>query len=73
MHSGFRRRVLVGGLGLGYTAWAALESDRVSQCEVVEFLPHVINWLEQGLVPLSDKLNADNRLKVPDGAHQPNV
>jgi len=64
MHSGSRLRVLVGGLGLGYTAWTALESDRVSQCEVVEFLPQVINWLEQGLVPLSDKLNADNRLKV---------
>lgn len=67
MHSGSRLRVLVGGLGLGYTAWAALESDRVSQCEVVEFLPQVINWLEQGLVPLSDKLNADNRLKTTQG------
>lgn len=64
MHSGSRLSVLVGGLGLGYTAWTALESDRVSQCEVIEFLPQVINWLEQGLVPLSDKLNADNRLKV---------
>ncbi len=64
MHSGSRLRVLVGGLGLGYTAWSALASDRVSECEVVEFLPQVINWLEQGMVPLSDKLNADNRLKV---------
>jgi spermidine synthase len=64
MHSGSGLRVLVGGLGLGYTAWTALESDRVSECEVVEFLPQVINWLEQGLIPLSDKLNADNRLKV---------
>ena len=67
MHSGSRLRVLVGGLGLGYTAWTALESDRVSKCEVVEFLPQVINWLEQGLVPLSDELNADNRLKVTPG------
>ncbi|QDT89931.1 spermidine synthase family protein [Gimesia algae] len=67
MHSGSRLRVLVGGLGLGYTAGTALESDRVSQCEVVEFLPQVINWMEQGLVPLSDKLNADNRLKVTQG------
>lgn len=64
MHSGSHLRVLVGGLGLGYTASAALESDRVSQCEVIEFLPQVINWLEQGLVPLSDKLNAEHRLKV---------
>jgi len=64
MHSGSRLRVLVGGLGLGYTAGTALESDRVSQCEVIEFLPQVISWLEQGLVPLSETLNADKRLKV---------
>ncbi|MEO1995845.1 MAG: spermidine synthase, partial [Planctomycetaceae bacterium] len=67
MHSGSCLRVLVGGLGLGYTARAALESERVSNCEVVEFLPQVIDWLQQGLVPLSDKLNADNRLKVIQG------
>jgi len=67
MHSGSRLRVLVGGLGLGYTAQAALGADRVSECEVVEVLPQVINWLEQGLVPLSDELNADNRLKVTQG------
>ncbi|QDV20874.1 spermidine synthase [Gimesia panareensis] len=67
MHSGAQLQVLVGGLGLGYTAWSALESDRVSRCEVIEFLPQVINWLKQGLVPLSDKLNADNRLKVTQG------
>ncbi|QDT28006.1 Spermidine synthase [Gimesia panareensis] len=67
MHSGSGLRVLVGGLGLGYTSATALESERVSQCEVVEFLPQVINWLEQGLVPLSDKLNAENRLKVTQG------
>ena len=67
MHSGSGLRVLVGGLGLGYTARAALGSERVSTCEVVEFLPQVINWLEQGLVPLSDELNADNRLNVTQG------
>jgi spermidine synthase len=67
MHSGSPLNVLVGGLGLGYTARAALESDRVATCEVVEFLPQVISWLEQGLVPLSDELNADSRLKVTHG------
>ncbi len=67
MHSGTGLRVLVGGLGLGYTARAALESDRVSTCEVVEFLPQVIDWLKQGLVPLSDELNADDRLTVTHG------
>ena len=67
MHSGTALRVLVGGLGLGYTARAVLESDRVSQCEVVEFLPEVIRWLREGLVPLSDKLTADDRLAVTHG------
>jgi spermidine synthase len=67
MHSGTALRVLVGGLGLGYTARAALKSDRVSQCEVVEFLPEVIRWLEEGLVPLSEELTADDRLTVTHG------
>ena len=67
MHAGSDLRVLVGGLGLGYTARAALGSDRVSTCEVVECLPQVINWLEQGLVPLSNELNAEHRLNVTGG------
>lgn len=64
MHSGSDLRVLVGGLGLGYTASAALESDRVARCEVVEYLPQVIDWLRQDMVPLSEKLNAEPRLNV---------
>ncbi len=64
MHPGTGLQVLVGGLGLGYTASTALNSERVSQCEVVEFLPQVIDWLEQGLIPLSDQLTTDSRLSV---------
>ncbi len=56
MHTGEKLRVLVGGLGLGYTAREALLSDRVEQVEVVELLPQVIDWLERGLVPLSTEL-----------------
>ena len=67
MHSGTQLSVLVGGLGLGYTAQAALVSDRVAKCEVVEFLSQVIDWLKQGLVPLSDELNAESRLSVTHG------
>lgn len=67
MHSGPELSVLVGGLGLGYTAHAALASDRVARCEVVEFLPQVIDWLEQGLVPLSPELNPEDRLAVTHG------
>ncbi len=67
MHAGSELRVLVGGLGLGYTARAALESDRVVHSEVVEFLPQVIDWLKQGMVPLSEELNAESRLVVTQG------
>ncbi len=60
-------RVLVGGLGLGYTAREALISERVAQVEVIELLPQVIDWLAQGLVPLSPELNDEPRLVVTQG------
>jgi spermidine synthase len=67
MHAGSELRVLVGGLGLGYTAHAALTSPRVAHVEVVEFLPQVIDWLERDLVPLSAELKAETRLAVTQG------
>lgn len=60
-------RVLVGGLGLGYTAVAALESPGVAGVEVVELLPQVIGWLDQGLLPTADTLRGDDRLEVRVG------
>ena len=44
--------VVVGGLGLGYTAAAVLEDERVRALEVVEFLPPVIEWHARNLLPL---------------------
>ena len=67
MHSGGDLRVLVGGLGLGYTAREALLADRVARVEVVEFLPQVIDWLACGLVPLSSELCDEERLVVTQG------
>ncbi len=52
-HGGDSLRVLVGGLGLGCTAHEAIASDRVSRVEVVELLRPVIDWMSNGLVPLS--------------------
>lgn len=60
-------KVLVGGLGLGYTAAESLKFDSVSSVEVVEFLPEVIGWMRDGLIPLSDSMNADERLLVTHG------
>lgn len=61
--------VLVGGLGLGYTAHevCAAAGDRVLRVEVVEYLPQVIAWLEQGLMPLASQLQADDRVAVVEG------
>lgn len=67
MHTGTDLKVLVGGLGLGYTAYEALQSARVGSVEVVEFLPQVISWLENGLVPLAEGLRGDDRLLVKRG------
>ncbi len=67
MHSGTDLRVLVGGLGLGYTAREALLSSRVARVEVLELLPQVIGWLAKGLVPLSSELNNQQRLVVTQG------
>jgi len=40
-------RVLVGGLGIGYTVRAALDDPRVARCDVVEVEPLVVTWYEQ--------------------------
>lgn len=67
LHDGGDLRVLVGGLGLGYTAREALRSERVAAVEVVELLPEVIDWLASGLVPLAAELNDEPRLIVTEG------
>jgi len=53
--------VAVGGLGLGYTTATALEDERVRSCLVIDVLPAVFEWHEQGLVPLGAALTADPR------------
>ena len=67
MHTGRDLRVLVGGLGLGYSAREALRSDRVGSVRVIEFLPQVIRWMEKGMIPLSAELNGETRLDVVHG------
>jgi spermidine synthase len=67
MHEGDRLRVLVGGFGLGYTANEVLVSNRVSHVEAVEFVPQVIEWYNDGLLPLANKLGSDSRFRVTSG------
>jgi spermidine synthase len=53
--------VVVGGLGLGYTARAVLDHPGVRSLLVVEALPEVIEWHRRGLVPLGAGLTSDPR------------
>lgn len=55
--------VVVGGLGLGYTAQAALKHPRVRSLRVIEYLQPVIEWHQTGLVPLGNQLSGDPRTK----------
>ena len=59
--------VLVGGLGLGYTARAALEDERVRRVDVVEYSDAVISWHREHLVPLGAELSADPRCRLHHG------
>src|SRR4051794_38829536 len=53
--------VVVGGLGLGYTAQAVLADDRVRSLDVVDALAEVIDWHRRELLPLGAGLTADPR------------
>ena len=70
-HGGVDLRVLVGGLGLGYTADEALASDRVGHVEVVELLSPVIGWMRDGLIPnsqaLRNAMGPGGRLEIRQG------
>lgn len=53
--------VVVGGLGLGYTAVTALADARVSRLQVIDALPAVIDWHQRKLLPVSSQLVEDPR------------
>ncbi len=67
MHTGKDLSVLVGGLGLGFTAQSALASSRVARVEVVELLDPVIAWIEKGWLPTGEAFSSDPRLEVVQG------
>lgn len=59
--------IVVGGLGLGYTARAVLEDARVSELLVVEALAPVIDWHDASLLPESGALVQDERCRFVHG------
>lgn len=54
-------KVLVGGLGLGYTALSALADSRVAELTVVEAAEPVVDWHRRELLPDTVGLAADPR------------
>ncbi len=59
--------VVVGGLGLGYTAATALADPRVTACTVVELSAALVGWARDGLVPVASAVLADPRCAVSVG------
>lgn len=56
--------VVVGGLGLGYTARAALQDSNVAELLVIDALGEVIEWHRRGLVPLGLEVSGDPRCRL---------
>ncbi len=59
--------VVVGGLGLGYTARAVLQDARVRTLHVVDTLDVVIDWNQRHLVPVGAELTGDPRCTLIHG------
>lgn len=59
--------VAAGGLGLGFTARAALADPRVARLDVVEALAAVIDWHDRDLLPGAAELTGDDRCHLQLG------
>ena len=57
-------RIVVGGLGLGYTTATLLADPRVARIDVVELHAPLVRWLREGLVPGVRGLLDDPRVHV---------
>ncbi|MGR6967219.1 hypothetical protein ACU610_22445 [Geodermatophilus sp. URMC 61] len=60
-------RVLVGGLGLGWTAATALAEPRVTAVEVAELHAPLVRWAEEGRLPAVAAVPGDPRLRLRTG------
>lgn len=59
--------VVVGGLGLGYTAAEALKNPSLESLLVIDLFQPVIDWHQNGLVPLGALLHNDPRCELRQG------
>ena len=59
--------VVIGGLGLGYTAVETLKNKKVSRVLVIDLFQTVIDWHRDGLVPLGAQITGDSRCELRQG------
>jgi spermidine synthase len=59
--------VVVGGLGLGYTAEAVLRDPRIARLTVVDLIPEVIEWHDKHMLPLGEVIAGDPRCRLLQG------
>jgi spermidine synthase len=59
--------VIVGGLGLGYTARAVLLDERVRSLVVLDALDEVLAWHRDGLLPFAGTVVTDARCRLVHG------
>jgi len=57
-------RVLIGGLGIGYTLQAALGYEEIQAVEVVEIEEHIIHWAQRFFGELNGHALADPRVRL---------
>ncbi|RBP51410.1 spermidine synthase [Arenicella xantha] len=56
--------IIVGGLGLGYTALKALQDDSVGKLRVIDVMAPVIQWHRDAVLPIGDVLAAHARCEL---------
>ena len=59
--------ILVGWLGLGYTAEAVLADARVASLTVIDYLAPIIEWHRAGLLPMGRRVADDPRCRLLEG------
>jgi len=56
--------IVVGGLGLGYTALTALQHSQVKRVRTIDVMEPVIRWHQSGVLPIGDVLASDQRSEL---------
>jgi len=59
--------IIVGGLGLGYTAVEVLKDPDLKLMRVIDIMQPVIGWHQRGLLPVGDILATDTRSELVQG------